>query len=153
MKEIQLTHGKVTVVDDDDFESLNQYKWYRASHGYVVRNRLKKEGGGSTKIYMHRQIARCVEDQIVDHISGDKLDNRRGNLRICTTAQNVRNCCVSKNNKLGVKGVSLSMGKYYMARVFHEGRVKFCKRFKTIEEAKSAYDFHAKLHHGEFSRS
>lgn len=152
MKQIPLTRGKFAIVDDEDYEALSQYKWACTQHGYARRAVTKEEGGCNRKVYMHRQISRALEHEIVDHISGDKLDNRRQNIRICTKAENARNCRVSKNNKLGVKGVCRSMG-LYAASVFHNGEKKFFKRFKTIEEAKAAYDYHSKLHHGEFSRS
>lgn len=152
MKEIPLSREKVAIVDDADYEELSRYRWTCTIHGYARRGRKISEGLGDGKVYMHRQIARCLEHEIVDHINGNRLDNRRENLRTCTSAENVLNAKVNKNNKLGVKGVSKSMG-LFAARVFHKGEMKFFKRFKTVEEAKAAYDFHAKIHHGEFSRS
>lgn len=152
MKEIPLTRGKVAIVDDCDYEELSTHRWLCTEHGYVRRSMKKSEGDYNRKVYMHRQVSGAREQEIIDHINGDKLDNRRCNLRICTQAQNVLNARVSKNNKLGIKGVSFRANRYE-AKVFHNGKNVFYRRFKTLEEAKAAYDHHSKLHHGEFSRS
>jgi len=101
---------------------------------------------------MHRHISRASESEMVDHINLNRCDNRRCNLRICNYSQNKANSSVSKNNKLGVKGVSMKKGRYRAGMKFN-GVTVLDKRFKTIEEAKAAYDACARQHQGEFSRS
>jgi hypothetical protein len=105
MKEIPLTHGKVAIVDDEDYELLNQWKWhYGGGGGYAVRHNYKSSK--QTRLFMHRVIMNTPEGMQTDHINGDRLDNRRENLRICTNAENMRNSKKHKNNTSGFKGVS-----------------------------------------------
>lgn len=99
MRRIKLTQGKYTLVDDEDFEWLNQWKWYYLSIGYAAR------GKGKNFIYMHRLIINTPKNLYTDHINNDKLDNRRCNLRICTNSENQTNRGKYKRNKSGYKGV------------------------------------------------
>lgn len=70
------------IVDAELVDSLCIHKWCVGS-GYVRRGQ-KLPNGGYKNIYIHRQIMNAPDDMTVDHINGDKLDNRRSNLRICT---------------------------------------------------------------------
>src|SRR3990167_2069342 len=67
MKNIPLTQGKQTLVDDEDFDFLNQYKWFYHKQGYAVRQ--------SGSIRMHRLLMNTPKRQEVDHINGNRLDN------------------------------------------------------------------------------
>jgi len=107
MKEIKLTQGKFAIVDDADYNWLNQWKWYAkiCSNGkriYVAR--FQRINGKPTTIYMHRIITNCPEDKEVDHINGDSLDNRRKNLRIVTRSENSNNRRYNRNALLQVNG-------------------------------------------------
>src|SRR3990167_2096609 len=103
MKKIKLSQNKYALVDDSDFEFLNQWKWSLSSGGYAERQELKSLGG--EKIRMHRLIIGAKEGQQADHKNMNRIDNRRGNLRICTKSQNMMNCGRRKNNTSGYKGV------------------------------------------------
>jgi len=85
MKEMELTKGKVALVDDKDFEWLSQWKWSIFSIGYAGRTEVYKT------IYMHRVIANAPKGFVIDHLNGNIRDNRRCNLRICTHAENLHN--------------------------------------------------------------
>lgn len=83
--------------------------WRIDRTGYVFWRKYvgRKEGKDIyTKIYLHRVVAGAVGKQIVDHINGDKLDNRKDNLRICSQSFNCFNSKLSKNNTSGFRGVS-----------------------------------------------
>lgn len=101
-------------VDDKDFERLKELggKWCLAKKRgrYYPQKRLS----GNNLIEMHRWIMQPKNGEYVDHISGDTLDNRRSNLRICTNAANLRNARIRTDNKSGYKGVHLvkRTGKY-----------------------------------------
>lgn len=87
----------------------------------------------------------------IDHINGDRADNRIENLRMATRQQQSFNKGVQKNNKLGVKGVH-QIGNKYQARICINKKLKVLGRFDTIEEASEAYQTKAKELHGEFYR-
>jgi len=100
MKTIPLTQGKVAIVDDDDFDWLNQVKWYAKITGNGTRiyaARFKRIDGQPTTIYMHRAILAGdldhaeLDGQEADHINKNTLDNRRENLRACSKNENLRN--------------------------------------------------------------
>jgi hypothetical protein len=147
MKVIQLTRGKVAVVDDEDFTELAQYRWYCTSRGYAVR--VMPGTRGSKKIYMHKAI--CASAAQVDHINGDQLDNRRCNLRPATMQQNLHNRGKFRNNTSGFKGVHVQRGKY-VARIAKDGKRVYLGHFDTAEAAHTAYCAAATEQHGDFAR-
>lgn len=89
-----------------------------------------------------------LPDGEIDHIDRNPLNNSINNLRVVTRSENCQNRGIHKNNKLGVKGVSLhkKTGKY-QAEIQINGKVTYLGIYKTIEEAKSAYEGASKLIH------
>src|SRR3990167_10308366 len=109
MKEIKLTQGKITLVDDEDFEYINQWKWHviknkKQTHFYAQRS----ENGKS--IRMHRVIMKTPHNKDVDHIDHNGLNNQKNNLRNCTTQENIRNR--TSYGKSSYLGVSTHLAKY-----------------------------------------
>lgn len=88
----------------------------------------------------------------IDHINGDKSDNRWQNLRPATRAQNHANKTVRKDNKLGVKGVYRNERGGYRASIQVKGKVIYLGSFATIEDAAKAYAERAAIEYGEFAR-
>jgi len=147
MKKIYLTQGKVTIVDDDMFEELSKFKWSFLSSGYARR------AVGQKSILMHREIMKATVGGYVDHINGNKLDNRKSNLRICTMYENGANRGVNKNNKSGYKGVSWdSQRNKWFAKVEHAGKQIALGRYENIKDAVSAYEKASSDIFGEFAR-
>lgn len=102
-KEIQLSQGKFTLVDDDDYEEFSKYNWY-FDLGYARRN-IRLANGKRKIELLHRVIMNTPEAMVTDHINGDKLDNRKCNLRNIPPDKNAWNA--RKNAKAGsdYKGV------------------------------------------------
>ena len=151
---IQLTRGYVALVDDEDYEKLSKHKWRSAPRGnrcYAFRTVGPRNAQAT--ILLHRVIMGAPDGLVVDHINGNTLDNRKENLRLCTTAQNGFNQGFQKNNTSGYKGVSYckDTGKW-QARITAEGKKYKLGRFHTPKEAYDAYCIAAKQLHGEFAR-
>lgn len=95
MKTIPLSKSeKVALVDDEDFSSMSQYKWRINNRGYVVHSLRSHERGNPNlcdPLPLHRAVMRSERGRIVDHKNGNRLDNRRSNLRFATNAENIRN--------------------------------------------------------------
>lgn len=103
---------------------------------------------------MHRELLGLgVGDQrIGDHANGNRLDNRRLNLRACSFSQNARNRSLGRDNKTGFKGVSFRRehGKYGAA-IRYGKKMKHLGYFKDAALAHEFYCLAADLLHGEFA--
>lgn len=139
------------LVDEPDLEHLTSFRWCLNSFGYAVRG-VHKEGGGTALRLMHRDILKPSPNEVIDHINGDRLDNRRSNLRVCSQSNNTKNRGKSRNNKTGFKGIYLDALGYYAASITHEGKVYSLGTHKSVEAAARAYDSAAAYFHGEFAR-
>lgn len=137
---------KFAIVDKEDYDKLSQYKWFLHPTGYVRRN-LK--GGG--QILLHREIMNTPEDLFTDHINGNRLDNRKTNLRICTARQNSYNKKSNYPNPLGVRGVSQRYGKRFYVRIKTSQGHKYIGAYDNLIDAARAYDDAARKYHGEFA--
>ncbi len=155
MREIELTRGKVALIDDEDHEWLSGFKWYcsRRSHtSYAVRNKTGQKG----TVYMHRAILERhrMGGKSTDHINHNGLDNRKENLRSVSQGQNTKNCRRHKTNTSGFIGVTKINGrslKKPWAASIHAGKSIHLGYYGTREDAACAYDKAAKKYHGEFA--
>lgn len=151
MKQIPLTRNKFTLVDDEDYSYLSQWKWNCSHYGYAVRQE-RLENGKKKNILMHRVIAKTPEGKLVDHKNMDRLDNRRNNLRNCTKSQNEANATKYKNNKSGYKGVykHSQTGKWVSTLRLNNKNINLgC--FRNIVDAAKAYNEAATKYFGEFA--
>ncbi len=113
-REIDLGGGDWAIVDADVFDVLTILPWHGArkqARGSVYAKHTSRPAGGRKSgrrtVMLHRIVTLAKLGDVVDHISGNTLDNRRANLRICTPRQNSENVVSSKNRKAGgFKGVS-----------------------------------------------
>lgn len=154
-KEIPLTQGKVALVDDEDYESVNQYKWYANNDGktFYARRNIPKGPRRQETILLHRVILDAPKDMTVDHINGDGLDCRRENLRLATKMENNHNHRHKSNNKSGYTGVFFRKDiEKWAASIGVENRRIHLGMFSSPEEAAYAYDKAAKVYYGEFAR-
>jgi hypothetical protein len=144
-KQIPITQGKFVLVDDADYKWLSQSKWYFQHHGYATRNI-----NGHARP-MHRLIMGDPINIQVDHINGNKLDNRRENLRLCTHKENIRNQKKHKNNTSGYKGVFRRRNRW-MAQIQHDRQFVYIGTFDTPQDAAQAYDEKARELFGDFAK-
>ena len=124
--------------DECDREVAESHKWVRRYDGYIYR--MEKGDGKSKTIYFHRQVMNAPIGMTVDHIDGDRSNNRRANLRLVSHAENIRNRTgLSVNNTSGYRGVSLMRSgkriKRWFAQAKLNGKTHMLGYFHTPEEA------------------
>lgn len=147
-----LSDGSVAVCDGVDYEKVSQKSsWSIGSGGYPYASFYKK--GKQTNMRLHNFIYGNIPDgYVVDHINGDKLDNRRVNLRLATSAQNNQNR-VAKSGTSKYKGVSYDSSRSkWIASIQTNGKTKHIGRFNKEVEAAIAYDKEAHRRHGSFAK-
>jgi len=154
MKKIELSQGKYALVDNEDFNMLDKHKWYANKNGntfYAVRESKKVEGK-KMKIYMHRIIAKTLNNMETDHIDRDGLNNQRKNLRVCSHSENLINRTMLKSNTSGYRGISWSkLSKKWRAVISINKRYINLGSFVKIEEAYNAYCEASLKYHRDFS--
>ncbi len=145
--------------DKIDEAILSLFTW-RLDHGYAVHcyteaiDESKPMYHGNTRqrrLWMHRLVMPSIDGRTIDHINGDRLDNRRCNLRFVTPSQNVMNTAVRSDNKSGVKGICFDRGKW-KAYICKGGKVTNIGRFCTKDEATQARAAAENELFGEYSR-
>lgn len=153
-------------VDDELYDELSKFNWSISNNGYAQRR--VKIGDKVLTILMHRQIMELsFGDSIyVDHKNGNRLDNRKSNLRICSRTENNHNMRISKRNKSGAKGVfhlhieyetkkGISRKDYWRASIMVNKKNIYLGCFPDTKEgfkqAKNAYNDAAKKYYGEFA--
>lgn len=144
------THAGKVLVDYEDYEKYRKTTFILNNKGYVINDTGK---GDTRNVWLlHRDIMGNPKGYVVDHINGDKLDNRKYNLRICTIAENVRNS-ESRSGTSRYKGVHWDSSRNkWLASLKYQRENKFLGRFDSEEQAAIAYDNAAKLYFGEFAR-
>ena len=134
MKEIKLTQGKVALVDDDDFEYLNQWKWHarKDCNTYYARRTKNR-----IPLYMHHDIiGKPIKGIVTDHIDGNGLNNQRYNLRHITHRQNGQNRHGKKTSQY--VGVRLFRNKWE-SQITINGKSKYLGLFIKEKDAHEAY--------------
>lgn len=158
MKRILLTQGRVALVDDADYDWLNQKRWYahQSRHTFYATRHVRVAKNKKTSEQMHRLILglQPSDNQECDHRDGNGLNNQRVNLRICSVSQNSqssrkREGCTSK-----YKGVHWDRRdrKWISQTKMKEKRIRLgC--FDSEVDAARAYDAAALKHYGEFAQT
>lgn len=144
--ELELTLGRIAIIDEIDAARVAVCNWC-ASHnqkqfGPYAKGRPVR---GGKFVRLHRFLLGYPES-IIDHANGDRLDNRRSNLRLATLRDNIANANVRKDSPTGLKGVSIA-GRGFSA--ICDGT--YLGTFSTPIEAALAYDAEAVNRFGEFA--
>ena len=163
MGSIRTSSGYEILVDDADLPVVLNFNWRVEVVGRITkRARVFTSIGGSKrrqKIYLSRLLL-CEPVDQVDHVSGDTLDNRRSNLRVCTPRQNSQNQVVTARGTSRFKGVHLRKSRHGRVRLYHpwgatirvDGKKLKIGSFRDEVDAARAYDRSARKHFGEFAR-
>jgi len=151
VKKIPLTQGQYALVNDEYFEFLNQWKWHAANHkrlrGYYAKSSQSTNGTGCKRksVMMHRLIMENAlgrnlnQGEVIDHMNHDTLDNRRENLRIVSTRQNMQNLKRKTTSKY--PGVYWNKQKNkWLAHIMVNGKNKHLGLFIDEREAAKAYE-------------
>ncbi len=150
MKQITLTKGQTTCVDDTDYDRLLGIgRWSCNNKGYAVH--YTTVSGEMLVLYMHRIILDAPAGMVVDHINGDRLDNRRDNLRLGTISQNNANRQHYSTSEAPFKGLSWNRGKWQV-RIGVNGRRVYLGRYASPTTAALMYDAAARHFYPEFNR-
>jgi hypothetical protein len=143
--------GLFIIIDEADAELVLQYRWSPIvlPNGIYAETLLLL----GRHVYLHRFITSAPDGFEVDHINGDRLDNRRSNLRLATGNQNAYNVGLAATNTSGYKGVSFcKQTQRWRAQIRANKSHINIGRYMTKEEAARAYDAAARRHHGDFAR-
>ena len=157
VKRLPLTKGAVAVVplkEDYSVTSLIDIAdlCLVAGRCTSLSNTYAVVGHGTERQYLHRLILNAPQGTEIDHINGNRLDNRRFNLRFATPGQNRRNKPKPINNTTGFKGIKQTPNGKWIAKIgIPIGKKKHLGTFNTDVEAAHAYDAAALIYHSEFA--
>lgn len=139
------------LVDDCDKPLLAAHAWRVYNHGRASRPfRYAQAAHRGKTIYLHRLIAGAATGQVVDHINGDTLDNRRCNLRLVTHSENHANAPLMSRNTSGFKGVHWDgqRGKWFSKITVRQQQIAL-GRYDRLCDAVDAYDDAARENFGD----
>ena len=141
---------KKVTIDTEDWGRVGRYKWsinkndsnkhknvfYAVSTSNLAIKELKRG------VRLHRLITSCPEDMVVDHISGNTLNNKKSNLRIVTEMENKHNRAKPRDGKNKYVGVIKNLkSSTWIARIGDgRGKHRYIGSFKTEELAARARD-------------
>lgn len=151
MKTINLTQGRFALVDDDDYDELSKNSWSYSNAGYAQRG--YKVRGKCKTVLMHRQLLKAPDGIEIDHINGNRLDNRRSNLRFATRGENSFNQRKQRRQTTSrYKGVYWHKGdNAWMARIQAKGNYIYLGNFKSEQAAALAYNKAAEQYFGKYA--
>ena len=152
-KIIPLTKGMEAIVDTEDYEWLTQWKWHTFIAKYAARSQWIKGKNKKKTILMHRLIMNTPDDMDTDHINGNGLDNRKCNLRVCTSSQNHMNQNLQKKDKTSkYKGVYWNKERDKWQAYITVGKVRSLGRFDKEDDAAMAYNMAGLRNFREFAK-
>lgn len=151
---VTLTQGYVAVIDAEDAPQVGKWNWYAwKTDRRVYAIRTCRSGGKQRTVLLHRSIMGETDGLEVDHLDGDGLNNRRGNLRLATKSQNQMNARKRKTSAAKFKGVTFEGRRQkWVTRICKNGAITHLGYFKCQTAAAVAYAKASRELHGEFGR-
>lgn len=143
---IKLCGGLVALIDADDVPLVQDHKWTWSASNGVMRNVWISGCNTNRHVKLHRQILNPPRHMVVDHINGDKLDNRRSNLRVVEQWQNMVNTRSRPSRNIE----RTSTG--WFVRMRANGKRHNIGHFHKYEDAVVARDVAAKSIHGDLRK-
>jgi HNH endonuclease/AP2 domain len=148
----KLGKGKFLLVDNYNFGMFCYFSWSLDSHGYALAYVRGSGAKNMKRIKAHQIVMTTPKGMQVDHINGNKLDNREENLRICTNQQNCWNK-KAMGNTSKYKGVCWNTAKQkWMTQIRAKGKHLYLGLFDNEIEAAKIYNENARKFFGEFSK-
>ena len=135
-----------TLLDEDDYDRFCHWKWHESKGGYARRNRQYVDENGTKRwqtVQRHRAVLGLVgidtPEECVNHINGNRLDNRKENLRLVSLSENAfyRHVVCSSTGVLGVS----RCGGSYIARAQRYGEQNYLGSYSTPDEARKAVEY------------
>lgn len=151
---VKLSTGKIAIADGCMYEKLSPLKWCEDAGGYAYRTDYSNGKTHKKTLKMHNFLfGELPEGYVLDHINGDRLDNRLCNLRIATPVQNVANTGKKTKGTSKYKGVSWDSSRSkWISSIQYDSKTHHIGRFDDEEECARAYDKKAKELYGEFAK-
>ena len=156
MKQVKLTKGYVSLVDDTDYAKVSPFKWqasvkYRADG--TIRTIYAHRNWWKSGIHYHETMHGLLAGKGADHVDGNGLNNQSHNLRAATASNQSHNQPKRCTNTSGFKGVTFKKraGKY-VAQIAVKYVHHHLGYFDTAIEAGQAYNVAASLYHGQFAK-
>jgi hypothetical protein len=134
---------EIVFIDEDKYQDIMRYSWYINKNGYVVSH--------NPYMLLHRYVMSAEKDSVIDHINGNKKDNREINLRTSTPALNSHNKIKSGNTSSRYIGVSKKDTKF-QAAITKDGKRYYLGYFNHQKEAAEAYNKKALELYGGYAR-
>ena len=136
------------ICDAEDYDLIKDRFWAISKEEYAFTN---TKGNGRV-VRAHRLIMKCENGEIIDHIDGDRANNKKSNLRVCDATQNSQNRKVTSFNKSGKIGVSYNKrDDRYVAYIQIKGKMKYLGQYRNIEDAITARITAEEKYFGEFA--
>lgn len=146
---LKTKHGTVFSIDKEDYHKIKDSKWVENKAGYLVARK-------NNKVYRLSRVLMGMssgDKNVVDHIDGNTLNNKKDNLRIVSQSQNCKNTSHSKKSKTKYPGISILPTGKYKARITVNRKRIHIGHFDNLEEAISARKEYENKYFGELSYS
>lgn len=157
---VEIPLGKLNLaakVSDEDAD-LAKIAWYAHKGKGNYHYAAHREGTGARqRLWLHSVVLermlgrRLSRGELADHINGDKLDNRRTNLRLATRSQNEANKVKGRRGASKYKGVTRARGRW-KATIMVNGKNKHLGVFDNEVDAALAYNEAALDNYGEYAK-